>query len=88
MHSLLAKGRLLYTHDETITGPCARLHGGTSTSRACEYLADRGLIGKASTPMQLTKKSNVLVQELAFVYLREAEDGDRVWSLFVFSGDL
>src|SRR5262249_51987031 len=24
---------------------------------ACEYLADRGLIGKASTPVQLTKKS-------------------------------
>src|SRR5437660_1682762 len=26
MHSLLAKGRLLYTHDETIAGLCARLH--------------------------------------------------------------
>src|SRR3954447_6726252 len=25
MHSLLAKGRLLYTHDETITDLCARL---------------------------------------------------------------
>src|SRR5437660_5239375 len=25
MHSLLAKGRLLYTHDETIAGLCARL---------------------------------------------------------------
>jgi polymorphic toxin system nucleotidyltransferase-like protein len=33
---------------------------------ACEYLADQGLIGKASTAVQLTKKSNVLVQELAF----------------------
>src|SRR3989475_3625142 len=41
---------------------------------ACEYLADQGLIGRASTPVQLTKKSNVLVQELAFVYLREAPD--------------
>jgi predicted nucleotidyltransferase len=41
---------------------------------ACEYLADQGLIGKASTPVQLTKKSNILVQELAFVYLREAPD--------------
>ncbi|HMC59917.1 MAG TPA: hypothetical protein VKJ01_12055 [Candidatus Solibacter sp.] len=41
---------------------------------ACEYLADQGLIGKVSTPVQLTKKSNVLVQELAFVYLREATD--------------
>ena len=26
MHSLLAKGRLLYTHDDTIAGLCARLH--------------------------------------------------------------
>jgi hypothetical protein len=26
MHSLLAKGRLLYTHDETIAALCARLH--------------------------------------------------------------
>jgi predicted nucleotidyltransferase len=41
---------------------------------ACEYLADQGLIGKVSTPVQLTKKSNVLVQELAFVYAREAPD--------------
>ncbi len=35
---------------------------------ACEYLADQGLIGKASTPARLTKKSNVEVQELAFFY--------------------
>ena len=33
---------------------------------ACEYLADQSLIGKASTPVQLTKKSNIAVQELAF----------------------
>ncbi|HEY6393456.1 MAG TPA: hypothetical protein VIX89_19390 [Bryobacteraceae bacterium] len=33
---------------------------------ACEYLADQGLIGKASTSVQITKKSNVLLQELAF----------------------
>lgn len=33
---------------------------------ACEYLADQGLIGKASTPVRLTKKSNIDVQELAF----------------------
>ncbi len=43
---------------------------------ACEYLADQGLIGKASTPVQLTKRSNVLVQEQAFVYLGEAQDGE------------
>ena len=38
---------------------------------ACEYLADQRLIGKASTPVQLTKRSNILVQELAFVHLGE-----------------
>lgn len=37
---------------------------------ACEYLADQGLIGKASTPVRLTKKSNVEVQELAFFHLQ------------------
>ena len=42
---------------------------------ACEYLADRGLIVKASTPVQLTKRSNIMVQELAFVYTGE-RDGD------------
>ena len=36
---------------------------------ACEYLADRGLIGKASTTVRLTKKSNVDVQELAFFHI-------------------
>jgi uncharacterized protein len=41
--------------------------GGVAT--ACEYLADRGLVGKASTPVRLTKRSNVDVQELAFFYL-------------------
>jgi hypothetical protein len=41
---------------------------------ACEYLAGRGLIGKVSTPVHLTKKSNVLVQELAFVFMGEAPD--------------
>jgi uncharacterized protein len=42
---------------------------------ACEYLADQGLIGKASTPVRLTKKSNIEVQELAFFYTRERVDG-------------
>jgi hypothetical protein len=36
---------------------------------ACEYLADQGLIGKASIPVRLTKKSRVEVQELAFFYI-------------------
>jgi predicted nucleotidyltransferase len=39
---------------------------------ACEYLADQGLIGKASTRVQLTKRSNVEVEELAFFPLRRA----------------
>jgi hypothetical protein len=43
---------------------------GNVTS-ACEYLADRGLIGKVSVTARLTKKSNVDVQELAFVSLGE-----------------
>jgi len=41
---------------------------------ACEYLADQGLIGKVSTPARLTKKSNIEVQELAFVYLADPAD--------------
>jgi hypothetical protein len=36
---------------------------------ACEYLADQDLIAKASTPVRLTKRSNIDVQELAFFYL-------------------
>ena len=35
---------------------------------ACEYLADRGLIGKAATSARLTRRSNVDVQELAFFF--------------------
>ena len=41
----------------------------SGVTTACEYLADQGLIGKASTAVQLTKRSNVEVQELAFFYL-------------------
>jgi hypothetical protein len=44
--------------------------GGVTT--ACEYLADQGLIGTASTLTRLTKKSNVEVQELAFFYIEAA----------------
>ena len=46
-----------------------RTHDINYVTTACEYLADQGLIGKASTPLQLTKRSNVIVQELAFYYL-------------------
>jgi len=46
-----------------------RNHGVAGVTLACEYLADQGLIGKASTTVQLTKRSNIEVQELAFYYL-------------------
>jgi predicted nucleotidyltransferase len=36
---------------------------------ACEYLADEGLLGKAQTPVRLTRHSNIQVQELAFYYI-------------------
>jgi hypothetical protein len=35
---------------------------------ACEYLADQGIIDKAATPVRLTKRSQVSVEELAFFY--------------------
>ena len=41
---------------------------------ACEYLSDLGLIGKVSAPVQLTRKSNIQVQELAFVHFGEPPD--------------
>jgi predicted nucleotidyltransferase len=43
-------------------------------SITCEYLADQGLIGKASTSVHLTRKSNIQVEELAFVHLGESPD--------------
>jgi hypothetical protein len=42
---------------------------------ACEYLADQGLLGKAGVSVQLTKKSNVGVQELAFFCTGGPSDG-------------
>jgi uncharacterized protein len=47
------------------------VHGMTV---ACEYLADRGLIAKVSTPVQITRASNISVQELAFVHIGEIPD--------------
>jgi hypothetical protein len=35
---------------------------------ACEYLSSQGIIGKASLPAHLTRKSSAQVQELAFFY--------------------
>jgi hypothetical protein len=46
-----------------------RSFGVAGVSIACEYLADRGLIGKASISTRLTRRSNVDVQELAFFYV-------------------
>jgi hypothetical protein len=40
----------------------------SGVTAVCEYLADQGLIGQASTPVRLTKRSNIDVQELAFYY--------------------
>jgi len=51
-----------------------RNFGIAGVTGACEYLADRGLIGKASLPVRLTKKSNVNVEELAFFHLAKAPD--------------
>ncbi|HKT80483.1 MAG TPA: hypothetical protein VJP86_09720 [Vicinamibacterales bacterium] len=46
---------------------------------ACEYLSDRGVIGKVSLPARLTKRSNVEVQELAFVHLALQQPPDDEW---------
>jgi uncharacterized protein len=45
-----------------------------SVTTACEYLADQGLITKASIAAQLTRRSNVQVQELAFVYTSDDDE--------------
>jgi hypothetical protein len=47
----------------------------SGVTTACEYLADRGLLGKAGAPVRLTKKNNLDVQELAFFYPGEPPDG-------------
>ena len=46
----------------------ARNYGISQVSGVCEYLADRGLLVKASAPVKLTRRSNVEVQELAFFH--------------------
>jgi polymorphic toxin system nucleotidyltransferase-like protein len=46
----------------------------TGVDAACEYLADQGIIGKASSPARLTKRSNVQVQELAFYSIEPPAD--------------
>jgi predicted nucleotidyltransferase len=44
----------------------------TGTTTACEYLADQKMIGKASVPVRVTRRSNVELQELAFYYIADA----------------
>jgi uncharacterized protein len=51
-----------------------RNFGIQSVTAACEYLADEGLIGKASLPLRLTKHSSVQVQELAFFDIAKVPD--------------
>lgn len=41
----------------------------SGVTTVCEYLADQGMLGKASAPVRLTRSSNVEVQELAFFYV-------------------
>ena len=45
-----------------------RNFGVEGVTAACEYLADLGLLGKASTPVRLTRRSNTTVEELAFFH--------------------
>ena len=52
----------------------ARKFDLNGVTTACEYLAGRGLIHKVSAPVQLTRKSNIQVQELAFILPGEAPD--------------
>jgi len=44
---------------------------------ACEYLASERLIGKASLPLRLTKRSTAHVQELAFFAFDSDGEVDR-----------
>ena len=48
----------------------AKNFGIEHVTGVCEYLADQGLIGKASTSVQLTRRSTTEVQELAFYSLQ------------------
>jgi hypothetical protein len=53
-----------------------RNFGVGGVTGVCEYLADRGFIGKAPLPVRLTKHSSVAVEELAFFFASKAPD---VW---------
>lgn len=51
-----------------------RNFGIEGVTGVCEYLSDQGLISKTSLPVKLTKKSNIEVEELAFLFLDKAPD--------------
>ena len=54
----------------------SRSFGIEGVTAACEYLADQGVLVKASTPVRATKRSSTSLQELAFFYLPGGSDGD------------
>jgi hypothetical protein len=58
-----------------IDGHFTRVFGIHGVSTACEYLADQGLIAKASAPVRATKRSSASLQELAFC-LPDGPDGE------------
>ncbi|HEX3448659.1 MAG TPA: hypothetical protein VHS97_10425, partial [Isosphaeraceae bacterium] len=70
MHSLVAKGRLLYTHDETITDLCARLEG----------------IGERDTQVQLlnaaTRALGPIYKAHKFLITRGDLDYTALWILY------
>lgn len=51
----------------------AKNYGIEGATMAAEYLADQKLLGKAGIPVQLTRRSNVTVQELAFFDLSASD---------------
>jgi len=51
-----------------------RNFGIEGATLGCEYLADQKIIGKVSIATHLTKKSNIEVQQLAFVHMEKARN--------------
>jgi uncharacterized protein len=73
-----------YLHDVGEARSCSELENHFArnfdipdVTTACEYLADCGLIGKASIPVRLTKRSHIEVPELAFFYVDSADSRRR-----------
>ena len=61
--------------------------GVSCVTTACEYLADLGLLGKASTAVLLTKKSNTSVEELAFFATDERGQRPRINAEYAVMAD-